>query len=232
MPFDFKAYDEKCRGLSPDELQREWQHYTRLISSASTSTAISGLAVPLTLGVSVIGVGMAAPAIHNARKKREIIERHLQRHGTTHQTRKRDVVSSMALSGTIGVVTLGVGTMGADAITTGAAEQGMAMCAGGELAVKVATHAALDGAGLAIEHAYTGHKKASDAHKAFMAAGTFQAVADAKAQEAGYYAASYGAQPYNPYGAQPYNPYGYAAAGPSYTQPSYDPSYGQMPPPP
>lgn len=117
--------------------------------------------------------------------------------------------------------------MGADAITTGAAEHGMAMCAGSELAVKVATHAALDGAGLAIEHGYTGHKKESDAHKAFMAAGTFQAVADAKAQEAGY-----GTQPYNPYGAQPYNPYGYAAAGPSYTQPSYDPSYGQIPPPP
>src|SRR5690554_593637 len=64
MPFDFEAYDAKCRGLTPEELQREWQHYTRLISGASTSTAVSGLAIPLTLGVSVIGVGMAAPAIH------------------------------------------------------------------------------------------------------------------------------------------------------------------------
>src|SRR6187551_3351394 len=100
MPFDFKKYDEKCRGLTPEELQREWQHYTRLISGAATSTTVSGLAIPLTAGVSMIGVGMAAPAIHNARKKREIIERHLQRHGTTQQTRKRDVVSSMALSGT------------------------------------------------------------------------------------------------------------------------------------
>jgi hypothetical protein len=28
MPFDFKKYDEKCQGLTVEELQREWQHYT------------------------------------------------------------------------------------------------------------------------------------------------------------------------------------------------------------
>ncbi|KAK0644265.1 hypothetical protein B0T16DRAFT_313919, partial [Cercophora newfieldiana] len=181
MPFNFQEYDGKCAAMTPDELQREWQHYTRLISSASTSTAVSGLALPLTCGVSLIGVGMAAPAIHNARKKREIIERHLQRHGTTHNTRKRDVVGSMALSGTIGVVTLGVGSMGADAVATAGAEHGISAVVENEMAIKVATHAALDGAGLAIEHGLHGHVKEKDAHKAFQAAGTFQAVADAKA---------------------------------------------------
>ncbi|GKT53964.1 hypothetical protein ColTof3_01303 [Colletotrichum tofieldiae] len=145
MPFDFKAYDAKCNGLTPEELQREWEHYTRLISGASTSTAISGIAVPFTLGVSTIGIAMAAPAIHNARKKREIIERHLQKYGMTHLTRKRDVLGSMAVSGTIGVVTLGVGTAGADAIATAGAEHGISAIVENDTAIKVVTHAALDG---------------------------------------------------------------------------------------
>ncbi len=193
MPFDFKAYDEKCRGLTPEELQREWQHYTRLISGASTSTAISGLAVPLTMGVSTIGVAMAAPAIHNARKKRAIIEKHLQKYHTTHVTRKRDVLGSMAISGTIGVVTMGVGSMGADAVATAGAEHGISAVVENELAVKVVTHAALDGVGLGIEHAHTNHLKKRDAIKAFKAAGVFKAVENAKVAEAGYII-----QPYNP----------------------------------
>ncbi|KAK3395117.1 hypothetical protein B0H63DRAFT_492118 [Podospora didyma] len=180
MPFDFKKYDAKCAALSAEELQREWEHYTRLISGAATSTTVSGLAIPFTLGVSMIGVGMAAPAIHNARKKREIIEKHLQKHGTTHHTRKRDVVSSMAISGTIGVVTLGVGSAGADAVATVGAEHGISAIVENETAIKIVTHAALDGAGMGIEHMYTHHKKERDAEKAFKKAGTFQAVADAK----------------------------------------------------
>lgn len=193
MPFDFKAYDAKCNGLTPEELQREWEHYTRLISGASTSTAVSGLAVPFTMGVSTIGVAMAAPAIHNARKKREIIEKHLQKHNATHVTRKRDVLGSMAVSGTIGVVTLGVGTMGADAVATAGAEHGISAVVENELAIKVVTHAALDGVGMGIEHAHTNHLKKKDAVKAFHAAGVFKAVENAKAAEAGY-----SIQPYNP----------------------------------
>ncbi|KAK3346499.1 hypothetical protein B0T25DRAFT_430054, partial [Lasiosphaeria hispida] len=181
MPFDFKAYDAKCAGLDPSELQREWQHYTRLISGASTSTAVSGIAIPLTMGVSLIGIGMAAPAIHNARKKREIIEKHLQKQGATHNTRKRDVLGSMAFSGTIGVVTLGVGSMGADAIATTGAEHGISAIVENETAIKIVTHAALDGAGMGLEHMYTHHKKGREAEKAFQAAGVFQVVADAKA---------------------------------------------------
>jgi hypothetical protein len=186
MPFDFKKYDAKCNGLTPEELQLEWQHYTRLITGASTSTAISGMALPFTLGVSAVGIGMAAPAIHNARKKREIIERHLAKHNTTHQTRKRDVFGSMAFSGTVGIVTLGVGTMGAESIAANGAEHGISSIVENETAIKVVTHAALDGAGMGVERLHTEHKKKKEAHKAFEKAGVFQAVHDAKAAEAGY----------------------------------------------
>ncbi|KAF6812098.1 hypothetical protein CMUS01_13140 [Colletotrichum musicola] len=221
MPFDFKAYDAKCNGLTPEELQREWEHYTRLISGASTSTAVSGMAIPFTLGVSTIGVAMAAPAIHNARKKRDIIEKHLQKHGMTHVTRKRDVLGSMAVSGTIGIVTLGVGTMGADAVATAGAEHGIAAVVENETAIKVVTHAALDGVGMGIEHAHTSHLKKKDAHKAFQKAGVFQAVQDAKAAEAGY-------------SMQPYNPQTYASGsttGQALPPPQY--AYGSpMSPPP
>ncbi|EEU35256.1 uncharacterized protein NECHADRAFT_97942 [Fusarium vanettenii 77-13-4] len=227
MPFDFKAYDEKCRGLNLEELQREWEHYTRLISGAATSTAVSGMAIPLTLGVSTIGVAMAAPAIHNARKKREIIERHLNRLQATHHTRKRDVLGSMAVSGTIGVVTLGVGSMGADAVATAGAEHGIQSIVANETAIKIATHAALDGAGMAIEHKHTDRLKKKDALKAFKKAGVFKAVQDAKAAEAGY-----SIQPYNQQG------YPYAAAGSSSQAPlippppPYTPADGQTPAPP
>ncbi|KAF4459195.1 hypothetical protein FALBO_14051 [Fusarium albosuccineum] len=239
MPFDFKAYDQKCNGLTLEELQREWEHYTRLISGAATSAAVSGMAIPLTLGVSTIGVAMAAPAIHNARKKREIIEKHLNKLNATHHTRKRDVLGSMAVSGTIGVVTLGVGSMGADAVATAGAEHGIQSIVQNELAIKVVTHAALDGAGMAVEHAHTGHLKKKDAFKAFQKAGVFQAVQDAKAAEAGYAPQPYNNQAY-PYAAgssssqaMPMPPPPYTAPTPGITTPQHlgPPAYAPNPNP-
>ncbi|KAF4449286.1 hypothetical protein F53441_7404 [Fusarium austroafricanum] len=233
MPFDFKAYDQKCQGLTLEELQREWEHYTRLISGAATSTAVSGCAIPLTLGVSTIGVAMAAPAIHNARKKREIIEKHLNRLNATHHTRKRDVLGSMAVSGTIGVVTLGVGSMGADAIATAGAEHGIQSIVANETAIKIVSHAALDGAGMMVEHKHTDHLKKKDAKKAFQKAGVFQAVADAKAAEAGY-----SIQPYPNNGQQyPNNGQVYPTYAGSSSQaipppPPYNAAVGQTPAPP
>ena len=199
MPFDFQKYDEKCRGLTPDELQREWQHYTRLITGAATSTTVSGLAIPLTAGVSTIGVALAAPAIHNARKKREIVERHLNYHQTTHVTRKRDVAGGVAVSGTIGVLTLGISSLGADAIAQQGAEHGISAVVENDTAIKVVAHAAMDGAGMAVEHMHTSHLKKRDAHKAFQAAGVFDAVTNAKAAEAKAAEAGHAAIPaYNP----------------------------------
>ncbi|EWC46361.1 hypothetical protein DRE_04304 [Drechslerella stenobrocha 248] len=166
MPFDFKRYDEKCLAMSPEELQLQWEHYTRLISGAATSTAVSGVALPLTMGVSVVGVAMAAPAIHNARKKREIIEKHLNRHGTTHVTRKRDVLSSVAISGTVGVVTMGASSIATDALSSHAAEYGVRQVVENEVAVKVGTHIAFDAAAMAGEHAHTEHKRKNELMRA------------------------------------------------------------------
>ncbi|KAF3161890.1 hypothetical protein TWF106_001055 [Orbilia oligospora] len=166
MPFDFQKYDAKCAAMTPAELQLQWEHYTRLISGAATSTAVSGVALPLTMGVSVVGVALAAPAIHNARKKREIIEKHLNSHGTSHVTRKRDVLTSVAISGTVGVVTMGASTLAADAVTSHAANYGIQQVVENELAIKVGTHVAFDAAAMAGEHTHTEHKRKKEAQKA------------------------------------------------------------------
>ncbi|KAK2031018.1 hypothetical protein LX32DRAFT_671974 [Colletotrichum zoysiae] len=163
MPFHFDEYEERCNSLTPEELQREWEKYTRLISSASTSTALNGVALPFTLGISIIGIGLAAPYIHNARKKREIIERQLQKHGSTHHTRMRDVLVSMAASGTITGTTLLVGGVGADAITIAGVEHGVSAIIENEIATKAVTHAALDGVGLSVEHAHEDHSRKKNA---------------------------------------------------------------------
>ena len=228
MPFDFVAYDQKCAGLTAEELQREWQHYTRLITGAATSTTVSGLALPLTLGVSSVGIAMAAPAIHNARKKREIIERHLQRHNAHHVTRKRDVLGGAAVSGTIGVVTLGVGTMGADVVAQQGAEHGINAIVANETAIKVVTHAALDGVGMGVEHMHTNHIKKREAKKAFEKAGVFQAVDEAKAKEAGYAVVTQGQQQH-PYSLQAQHT-GASSSRLSFIPPPPPYSPGQEPP--
>lgn len=166
MPFDYKKYDKKCEEMTPDELQLQWNHYTRLITGAATSTTVSGLAVPLTGGLSAIGVAISAPMIHNARKKREIIDKHLSKHNEAHVTRKRDVLGAMTVSGTIGVVTLGVGSFGADAIVAEGTQHGIEAIIGNETAVKAATHVVGDGVALAIEHEHTEHLKDKAANKA------------------------------------------------------------------
>ncbi|KAI5922463.1 hypothetical protein F4810DRAFT_673876 [Camillea tinctor] len=148
MPFDFKKYDEKCAGLTAEQLQLEWNHYTRLITSASTSTAVSSAAVPATFGVSAVGVVLAAPALHNARKKRTIIERHLQTHNTTHITRARDVLPSVAISGASGVMGLHGSHAAAEAIMSHAASHSAAA----ELAVQAGIHTAMEGANMGGEH--------------------------------------------------------------------------------
>lgn len=179
--FNFKKYDDKCYWMDAEELQREWQHYTRLITGAATSTSISGLALPITFGVSIIGVAMTAPVIHNARKKRDIIEKHMQRLGITHNTRKRDVALGVAVSSTIGVVTLGAGIAGAEAVVMTGAEYCVEAIVANETTVKVVTHAAMDGAGMGIEHMHAHHVKEKETNEASEKAGTFLAIADAKA---------------------------------------------------
>ena len=120
MPFDYDKYREKCNGMTAEQLQKEWENYTRQISAGATSTATSILFMPVTGGASVVGVGLSAPRIHNARKKREIIEAGLKARGTTHHTRKGDVLAPMAISGIIGGLTLGLVPGGAAESVAGA----------------------------------------------------------------------------------------------------------------
>lgn len=94
--------------MTAEQLQKEWENYTRQMSAGATSTATSVLLMPLTGGISAVGLGLSAPRIHNARKKREIIEAGLKARGTTHRTRTGDVLAPMAVSGIIGGLTLGL----------------------------------------------------------------------------------------------------------------------------
>jgi hypothetical protein len=146
--------------MSLEELGREWNHYTRLITGSATSTALSGLAALPTVGISLIGVLIGSTGIHNARKKRDIIDYHLARYEEQHKTRKRDVIGSMAFSGTLGVATLGIGSMGADVALTEGIQHGV-FAATAETEVKVVTHVIADGLGLAIEHEYHNDIKAN-----------------------------------------------------------------------
>src|SRR3954471_15386498 len=98
MPFDFAKYDQKCSQMSPEQLQLEWEHYTRLISGSAASATIAGSALVFTAGVSLIGVAIGSAGIHNARKKRKIIDRHLARYREEPTTRKRDLMGSAAFN--------------------------------------------------------------------------------------------------------------------------------------
>jgi hypothetical protein len=129
MPFDYDKYQEKCDGMTTEQLQKEWENYTRQISAGATSTATSILFIPLTAGLSVVGVGLSAPRIHNARKKREIIEAGLKARGTTHHTRTGDVLAPMAVSGIIGGLTLGLVPPGVDSVAGVAAGRGLEIAA-------------------------------------------------------------------------------------------------------
>lgn len=157
------------------------------------------------MGIALIGVAMAAPSLHEAHRKREIVKKHLNKHHETHHTNIYDVLGSMAVSGTISAVTLGLGAgvdaiaiacveagteaiviacmetgteavatacvgAGTEAVASACVEHGLAAASEGKVAAmadKVAIHAALDRAGLVVEHAYTDHAKEKSVRKAF-----------------------------------------------------------------
>ena len=154
MPFDYEDYSKKCDNLSEAALQKEWQKYTRQIAGGSTSTVLSVAFVPFTAGISLAGLGVSGPRIHNARKKRAIIEEHLKALDTKHHTRKRDVLGAMALSSTIGGLTLGMAP-GADDVVAIGAEAGVSLATDAAVgAATAAGHLALDGAGIGVEHVH------------------------------------------------------------------------------
>ncbi len=150
MPFAFDNYKKKCDTLTTEQLHKEWENYTRQLAGGATSTATSVLFSPLTGGISLVGLGLSAPRIHNARKKRGIIQAGLEARGETHNTRKRDVIAPMAIAGTLGTITLGLAGPVADAATGAAVGHGVEYAA---------SHAALDGAGAIAEHKHDEHSK-------------------------------------------------------------------------
>lgn len=148
MPFDFKEYQSKCDGMTTAQLHKEWENYTRQISGGATGTATSVLFAPVTGGISLMGLGLSAPKIHNARKKREIIEAGLKARGTTHNTRKRDVIAPMAITGVISGATLGLAGPAANAVAGQVVEHGIEYAA---------AHVALDAGGAVLEHQHGKH---------------------------------------------------------------------------
>lgn len=148
MPFDFKDYQSKCDGMTTEQLHKEWENYTRQISGGATGTATSVLFAPVTGGISLMGLGLSAPKIHNARKKREIIEAGLKARGTTHNTRKRDVIAPMAITGVISGATLGLAGPAANAVAGQVVEHGVEYAA---------AHVALDAGGAVLEHQHGKH---------------------------------------------------------------------------
>jgi hypothetical protein len=148
MPFDYKEYQKKCDGLTTEQLQAEYENYTRQLAGGATSTATSVLFSPFTAGISLVGLGLSAPRVHNARKKREIIEAGLQARGETHHTRKRDVIAPVAVAGTLSGLTLGLAGPGADMIAGQVVGHGMEYAA---------AHVALDATGAVAEHKHDKH---------------------------------------------------------------------------
>ncbi|KAE8445582.1 hypothetical protein EG329_013215 [Mollisiaceae sp. DMI_Dod_QoI] len=168
MPFDFKEYQTKCDSMSTEQLHKEWENYTRQMSGGATSTATSVLFAPVTGGISLVGLGLSAPKIHNARKKREIIEAGLKARGTTHNTRKRDVIAPMAVGHPLEAafrylnVALALVTGAISGLTLGLAGPAANAMAGQVVGhgVEYATaHVALDAGGSVIEHQHGKHHK-------------------------------------------------------------------------
>ncbi|KAI3399515.1 hypothetical protein diail_6537 [Diaporthe ilicicola] len=146
--FKFDEFDVLCGELDGEQLQLKWQHYTRALSAASTSTAVATIAAAPTGGVSMIGAMIAGPLIHNARKKRQIVEHHMSIRGLAPETRNKDIYGPMAFSAVLGGATMGVGSAGAELLAV-------------DTATKVMSHAAIDAGVTAVEdkHSQREHEK-------------------------------------------------------------------------
>lgn len=146
--FKFDEFDSLCGELDGEQLQLKWQHYTRALTAASTSTAVATLAAGPTGGVSMIGAMIAGPLIHNARKKRQIIEYHMSIKGIEPETRNKDIYGPMGFSAVLGGATMGVGSLGAELLAV-------------DTMTKIVSHAAIDAGVTAAEdkHSQREHDK-------------------------------------------------------------------------
>ncbi|POS84681.1 hypothetical protein EPUL_006479, partial [Erysiphe pulchra] len=135
MPFDFAAYKKKCDGFTTEELQVEWENYTRQLVGGATLTASSILLSPMTSGISLIGTVISVPQLANARKKRAIVGNKMYSYGVVPHTRKRDLLVPAGIALTTAGLTYGMTPIGAELL-------------GGEPGVRgieyIVTHATLD----------------------------------------------------------------------------------------
>lgn len=101
----------------------------------------------------MIGAMIAGPLMHNARKKRHIIEKHMGMKGAVPDTRKKDIYGPAILSGTLGGATAGIG-LGAEAIAI-------------DKVTKIVSHVVLDGVLTKVEdkHAIREHAKEVSRHE-------------------------------------------------------------------
>lgn len=151
--FKFDEFDALCGELDGEQLQLKWQHYTRALSAASTSTAVATLAAGPTGGVSMIGAMIAGPLIHNARKKRQIIEHHMNIRGIEPETRNKDIYGPMGFSAVLGGATMGVGSLGAELLAV-------------DTVTKIASHAAIDVGVTAVEDKHSQREHGKEMEKA------------------------------------------------------------------
>lgn len=155
--FKFAAFDGLCADLSDEELQLKWQHYTRALTSASTSTTVAILAAGPTGGVSMIGAMIAGPLLHNARKKRAIVGRHMLSRGLEPETRSKDIYVPLAIGSAVGAATMGLGSVGAEALAVDAIID--------KTVGKVVLHTALDVAATAGEEKHLRHEHRKEQRK-------------------------------------------------------------------
>lgn len=151
--FKFDDFDALCGEVDGKQLQLKWQHYTRALSAASTSTAVATLAAGPTGGVSMIWAMIAGPLIHNARNKRQIIEHHISIRGIEPKTRNKDIHGPMGFSAVLGGATMGVGSLGAEPLAV-------------DTVTKIASHAAIDVGVTAVEDKHSQREHGKEMEKA------------------------------------------------------------------
>ncbi|GKT48476.1 uncharacterized protein ColSpa_08657 [Colletotrichum spaethianum] len=153
MPFDPEAYRLKCAEMPDDVLLARRSHYVRRLASSATGAALHTAAGGFTFGLTWLLVPYDAARIHNARRKRRILEEHALDRGLAVETKRGDVLVPMAAGLALGAV----------------AFEGAAACAellvdGGEgsseaTLVKGAAHLGLDAAIAAAEQSHAQKEK-------------------------------------------------------------------------
>ncbi|KAL0939504.1 uncharacterized protein CTRU02_206114 [Colletotrichum truncatum] len=162
MPFDAEAYDLKCRQMDDNALIARREHYVRQIASSSTGAALRTAAGAATAGLTWLMIPYDAARIHNARRKRKILEKHAIDRGLTIETKCGDVLGPMALGATLGVVAFEGAQMCADMVMGADGGGSAAESKEAGEAVKGIAHLGLDAGIAAVEHKHAQREKSHE----------------------------------------------------------------------